>query len=106
MFLEQVQTNDFRYETFDADDIAWGINKAKAGDIMIFSHSKVAGNKNWNGHAALVVEQVNVKTFRTCEGNTSSDNKGSQREGNGVFMKTRSVKNGSLSLEAFVRSRR
>lgn len=102
IFLEQVQANDFRYETFDADDVAWGINKARPGDIMIFSSGKVASNKNWNGHAAIVENQVSPRKWETIEGNT---NGAGSREGNGVYRKVRSVKNGTLALEAFVRVR-
>lgn len=99
-FWEQVQKNDWKYETFDAEDVAWGINKVTPGTIMIFSSSKVAGKSNWNGHAALVVSQKDARTWNTIEGNT---NGAGSRDGNGVYNKTRSVKNGSLSLEGFVK---
>lgn len=103
MFLEQVQANDFRYETFDADDVAWGIAKARSGDLMIFSSSKVAGKKNWNGHAAIVENQATPRKWETIEGNT---NGAGSREGNGVYRKVRTAKNGTLALESFVRSKR
>jgi hypothetical protein len=105
-FWEQTQDQEWKYKTFDLEDVAWGIEKARAGDIMIFSHAKVAGKNNWNGHAALVRGQISSRSFATIEGNTSSGNAGSQREGNGVFERIRSPKQGNMALEGFVRSRR
>ena len=102
-FLEQVSNDEWKYKVFDLEDVAWGIEKAKPGDIMIFSHSKVAGKKNWNGHAALVVKQVNPRYFETIEGNT---NAAGSREGDGVYKKTRTPKQGNMALEGFVRSLR
>jgi len=102
-FWEQVQDQEWRYKTFDLEDVAWGIETARAGDIMIFSHAKVAGQNNWNGHAALVRQQVNPRYFRTIEGNT---NAAGSREGDGVHEKTRTPRQGNMALEGFVRTRR
>lgn len=99
LFWQTVQDND-RYVTFDTEDVAWGVTKAKAGDVMIFSHSKVAGRKDWNGHAAIVIRQITPRRFETIEGNT---NKAGSREGDGVYAKERGPKSGTLALEGFVR---
>ena len=101
-FWERVQADPWKYDTFDAEDIAWGIEKATPGTIMIFSHSKVAGKNNWNGHAAMVTAQVNPRKFATIEGNT---NAAGSREGDGVYQKTRTPKQGNMLLEGFVRVR-
>ena len=69
---------------------------------MIFSHSKVAGHNNWNGHAALVVRQLSPNKWQTIEGNT---NAAGSREGDGVYLKTRKVVQGSMALEGFVQPR-
>lgn len=102
-FWAQTSSDEWRYKTFDAEDVAWQIEKVQTGDIMIFSSSKVAGKKNWNGHAALVERPDTLRIWRTIEGNT---NGAGSREGNGVYRKVRAAKQGSLSLEGFVRSRR
>lgn len=101
-FWEQTSADEWKYKTFDVEDVAWGIEKAKTGDIMIFSSAKVAGMRNWNGHAALV-ESPGLRKWGTIEGNT---NGAGSREGNGVYRKVRTAKQGSLALEGFVRSRR
>ena len=98
-FFEQVQHNEWKYDVFDDEQVAWGERKALPGTIMIFSHSKVAGHNNWNGHAALVVQQINPRKWQTCEGNT---NAAGSREGDGVYLKTRTAKQGSMALEGFV----
>lgn len=102
-FWEKAQANDFKYKTFDAEDVAWGIEKPLPGDIMVFSHSRVAGRNNWNGHAALVEKPITLRKWATIEGNT---NGAGSREGNGVYRKVRTAKQGSLALEGFVRARR
>lgn len=102
-FWATTQADSWKYKTFTASDVAWGIEKAQPGDIIIFSSSKVAGKKNWNGHAALVEVQTSKRAWATIEGNT---NGAGSREGNGVYRKTRTAKQGALLLEGFVRSRR
>jgi|ERR1019366_202397 hypothetical protein len=99
-FLERVESQPWKYEVFSSEDVAWGIKKVTPGTIMIFSHSKVNGKNNWNGHAALVMEQVNPRLFKTIEGNT---NAAGSREGDGVYKKTRTPKQGTMLLEGFVR---
>jgi hypothetical protein len=99
LFLETVESQPWKYDVFDTEDVAWGINKVYPGTIMIFSSSKVAGKKNWNGHAAIVEKAVDRRTWNTIEGNT---NGAGSREGNGVYRKVRTAKQGSLMLEGFV----
>jgi hypothetical protein len=102
-FLERVSEDSWRYKVFDAEDVAWGIEKLQPGDIGICSHSKVAGKNNWNGHAFLVVYPETARKWHTVEGNT---NGAGSREGNGVYLKIRQPREGNLALEGFVRSRR
>ena len=54
-----------------------------------------------NGHTGIVVS-VDGDEFKTIEGNTSPSTRGSQREGDGVFLKTRSGGIGSLQLKGFL----
>jgi hypothetical protein len=69
---------------------------------MIFAHNPTPGNSNWNGHAGLVFRQTSPRTWQSIEANT---NQAGSREGDGVYMKERGVKNGTLLLEGIVRPR-
>ena len=59
----------------------------KVGDIVFF---KFSGSSRWTNHVGLVIE-VNGNTLTTIEGNTSSDNKGSQNNGGMVAIRTRKI---------------
>ncbi len=102
-FWEYVQARELRYRTFTPEDVRWGIEKPQPGDIGIFSHNPQ--KRNWDGHAVLVVRQINRKSFRTIEGNTVPGAEGNQREGGGVYYRTRYNDIRGLHLEGFVRPR-
>ena len=59
----------------------------KVGDIVFF---KFSGSSRWTNHVGIVIE-VNGNTLTTIEGNTSSDNKGSQNNGGMVAIRTRKI---------------
>ena len=59
----------------------------QVGDIVFF---KFSGSSRWTNHVGLVIE-VNGNTLTTIEGNTSSDNKGSQSNGGMVAIRTRKI---------------
>ena len=59
----------------------------QGGDIVFF---KFPGSSRWTNHVGLVIE-VNGNTLTTIEGNTSSDNKGSQNNGGMVAIRTRKI---------------
>lgn len=75
--------------------------KAQPGDVAIFSHHPE--RKNWDGHAALVVAGIDRRSFRTIEGNTVAGAQGNQREGGGVYYRTRTARISGLVLQGFVR---
>ena len=62
-------------------------NNPQVGDIVFF---KFSGSSRWTNHVGLVIE-VNGNTLTTIEGNTSSDNKGSQNNGGMVAIRTRKI---------------
>lgn len=64
-------------------------NNYDIGDIAILSFSK---NKDIQ-HCGLIVEKINNTTYKTIEGNTSSDNSGEQSNGGCVALKTRNINN-------------
>ena len=59
----------------------------QVGDIVFF---KFPGSSRWTNHVGLVIE-VNGNTLTTIEGNTSSDDKGSQNNGGMVAIRTRKI---------------
>lgn len=59
------------------------------GDIAIMTFSKTREIQ----HCGLIVEQINQKTYKTIEGNTSSGVFGSQDNGGCVALRTRTTNN-------------
>ena len=72
-------------------------SKLQSGDIVIWRKMKL-----WQGHVALVksVDHVN-QLFVTIEGNTSNSDKGSQRDGGGIFERVRYMKKQDFVVDAF-----
>jgi hypothetical protein len=66
----------------------------KPGDIVFFDFTPGGAEIE---HVGIVIKDNGDGTIQTVEGNTSSDNKGSQRNGGGCYLKTRAYKkkNGS-----------
>jgi len=63
------------------------VGDAEEGDIVFFQFD----NDAQPDHVGIVVKNMKrIKTLRTIEGNTSSDNNGSQSNGGGVYLKKRS----------------
>lgn len=73
----------------------------KVGDLLVWYNIL----KPWKGHIGIIVE-INVGGNSNCvltvEGNTSSDVKGNQRDGDGVYLKKRYL-NKPLSSQIKVR---
>ena len=63
------------------------VGDAQEGDIVFFQFD----NDAQPDHVGIVVKNMKrIKALRTVEGNTSSDNNGSQSNGGGVYLKKRS----------------
>lgn len=96
--------NPYKYKVIPALRVKQKIEKLEQADVVIWSHNKLPGNTNWNGHAGIVISQTNNNSFKSIEGNTSSGEKGSQRDGDGVFRRTRVLGLGTkFPVEGFVR---
>lgn len=104
MLWETCKRNPLKYRTFTADDVRFGSVQLQAGDIPIFAHGTIR-NGDFNGHTGLVQSQLSNVKMQTIEGNTSSGNGGSQREGNGVFERTRTISPGTFRIIGFCRVR-
>ncbi|MBQ8086238.1 MAG: CHAP domain-containing protein [Lachnospiraceae bacterium] len=68
-------------------------NKAQYGDLVIFGNDE---------HIGIVIANNGDGSYTTIEGNTSSDDAGSQSNGGGVFIKKR-YENGSFPITMFIR---
>lgn len=102
MLWEACKRNPLKYRTFTADEVRFGSVQLQAGDIPIFANGTIR-NRDFNGHTGLVQSQLSNVKMLTIEGNTSSGNGGSQREGNGVFERTRTIAPGTFRIIGFCR---
>lgn len=96
--------NPYKYKVVSSVRVKQGIEKLTLADVVIWSHNKLPGNDNWNGHTGVVITQTGNNTFTAIEGNTSSGTSGSQRDGDGVFKRKRSLGIGTkFPVEGFIR---
>lgn len=97
--------NELRYKTFTAEDVSMGIEKIMPADSIIWRHGNGPG-QNWNGHAGLALTQTGRTSFRSREGNTQPGSSGNQREGGGVYDRSRRLDIGSaFEVVGFIRVR-
>lgn len=102
MLWEACQRNPLRYKAFTADQVRMGSVALKAGDLPIFANGTIR-NGDFNGHTGLVESQLSNVKMHTIEGNTASGNTGNQREGNGVYERTRTITPGNFRIIGFCR---
>ena len=76
-------------ESIKAKDVLIGKNKVPPGSIIVWRKGSTV-----NGHAGFAVNWSGVKG-NTIEANTSSGEKGSQSDGDGVFKRTRTIEPGN-----------
>jgi hypothetical protein len=72
--------------TFTALDVIQGKKQIKRGYILIWQKGETI-----SGHAGLANKDWNKTSGETVEGNTSAGNKGSQSNGDGFFIRQRSI---------------
>jgi hypothetical protein len=93
LLWQRVTANGLRYQMISAEQVSLGA-KLQPADFIIWRHGKGPG-QNWNGHAGLLLTQKDKKTFRSREANTQPGPEGDQREGGGVYDRTRTLGLGS-----------
>lgn len=84
--LRSAATRDFR-----SADCAVKVGPIMRGEVRPDSGSVVVwqkGNGQY-GHAGILVDMKGTRCFRSIEANTSSGDEGSQRDGEGVYARTR-----------------
>lgn len=71
------------------------VAQLRAGDLLL-AKSGTSSEKDigriWLGHVGIYTGLQSNERLQTIEGNTSGNSRGSQREGNGVFLKYRQKK--------------
>lgn len=81
---------DAGYSWFKKNNQLLPVEEAKAGDIVFFNFDETPNDTE---HVGLVKgNDPAKKVLYVYEGNTSGDAKGSQRNGDGVYQKTRAYK--------------
>lgn len=101
---ESCKANPLKYRAITADQVRLGSASLQPGDLPVWAHGTIRAG-DFNGHTGLVIKQLSPRSFVSIEGNTSSGNKGSQREGNGVFIRNRDIAPGSFRILGFCRVR-
>lgn len=104
--LKVCESNPLRYRVFDSNDVKTGIERLRPGDIPIWAHGRIDAARDFNGHTGIILRQLHRTSFQSREGNTMPSNAGNQREGGGVFDRTRQLGFGSsFRVLAFIRVR-
>lgn len=106
VFKKWADNHPLTTRVYGSKALLWGACDVRAGDMPIWIHgSNVAPNSNWSGHVGLatgisrdgkmqVLEGATFKKatyFDTIEGNTSPGNSGDQRNGGGIYARTRGL---------------
>lgn len=104
MLKEVCQRNPLKYRWIAADEVRFGTVQLHPGDLPMWAAGAIRGG-DFNGHTGLVQSQLSNLKFRTIEGNTMPGNTGNQREGGGVYQRTRTITLGNFRLLGFCRIR-
>jgi hypothetical protein len=105
LLWQACRARELTYKTFDAEAVSVGIEKIKPGDGIIWRHGR-GTISNFSGHAGIALAQINRASFRSREGNTQPGNVGNQREGGGVYDRSRRLDIGSaFEVVGFIRVR-
>lgn len=102
MLWSACKANPLKYKAITADQVRLGSVQLRPGDLPVWANGTIRDG-DFSGHTGLVITQLSPRTFRSIEGNTSSGNKGSQSDGNGVFIRERSISPGSFRILGFCR---
>lgn len=103
MLWNACQRNPLKYRAMSADQVRLGSVKLHPGDLPIWASGTIRGG-DFNGHTGLVQAQLSPLRFRSIEGNTTPGSTGNQRDGGGVYERTRTVSAGSFRIVGFCRA--
>lgn len=103
LLLKKCKENPLRFKVLTKEQVVLDLIKLEKGDLPVWICSPVK-NDDFNGHIGFVLKQIDTKTIHTIEGNTTPGNTGDQREGGGVYERTRKiVPSSTFRLEYFIR---
>jgi hypothetical protein len=84
-------------EALNKNWVETDFSKLRSGDIIIWRKLKL-----YQGHVGLVKSvDFATQSFITIEGNTSSSDKGRQRDGGGIFERVRYMKKQDFTVDTF-----
>ena len=104
MLWSACQRNPLRYRAITSYEVRLGSVRLQPGDLPIWANGTIKAG-DFNGHTGLVEQQLSPRSFRSIEGNTQPGPGGNQREGGGVYERTRSIDAGSFRILGFCRAR-
>ncbi len=81
-----VATQFITDKSIPAKDVLMGRVQLQGGEIAIWRNGY-----SWQGHFGFVKTQLSLSSLRTIEANTSPSAAGSQRDGGGIYLKTRTI---------------
>lgn len=101
-FWWHAMNNPLKYYIIKPEDVMLG-REINPGAIAIWRHGAAAKNRNWNGHTGLAIKRLSSRQFLCREGNTQPGPSGNQREGGGVYDRTRGFGMGTtFEVQGFV----
>lgn len=119
MLWSVCKANPLKYKAITADEVRLGSVQLRPGDLPVWAHGTIKSG-DFNGHTGLVIGPIvdgkvqvveayyekpkPVKSFRSIEGNTQPGPGGNQREGGGVYERTRTIAPGSFRILGFCRA--
>ena len=92
------------FKIIPANQVLLGAQVSPA-DVAIWKRGSFRSDGTFKGHAAVVMYQIDKKTFKSIDGNTGADEGGDQGEGDGCFLKTRKLGVQKFLVMGFVRIR-
>lgn len=104
MLKSTCERNPLKYRWITADEVRLGSVRLQKGDLPMWASGTIR-NGDFNGHIGMELQQFSPIAFQDIEGNTGSGNTGSQREGNGVYIRTRTIAGGNFRILGFCRVR-
>ena len=107
-FYKYALKHKYLYKVKFAKGLAYGVQTAEPGDMIVwlknYNKNILVNDGNPSGHTGFIVQETVSGQFDTIEGNTSSGNSGSQRDGDGVFLRKRSINlTAGFRIEALVK---
>lgn len=107
-FYKYALKHKYLYQVKFDKALAYGAQEAEPGDMVVwlknYNDNIIVNDGNPSGHVGFVIEELEPGKFKTIEGNTSAGNSGSQRDGDGVFIRERSINlTAGFRIEALVK---